>query len=315
MVSQHVGTGSFNSAFRFNAKEYDEETGNYYYGARYYEPKSSVWMGVDALATSYPGMNPYNFVMGNPIMAMDPDGNESDICETCPEDAKYDRFRNNLRLKWDYDAESGGLIRDHSYVPPFDFGDGYETMAPSHSISEAKKPLATKYKESIVGGSNVSKYLIYPIVESVYIAAQSLFTPNPRNLEGYFVSPKEKLDAGINALLVASPAVKSIGLLDDAAKTSGAGKYLFNNWHKGTFANRTQSVSYHLAKHGKGRTATQYTQDAMNFFNKNKGLGQNVILKDGTQGIKIQTKQIINGKTHRVGGYWTRDGKLVTFWD
>ena len=33
MVSQHVGTGSFNSAFRFNAKEYDEETGNYYYGA------------------------------------------------------------------------------------------------------------------------------------------------------------------------------------------------------------------------------------------------------------------------------------------
>lgn len=75
MVSQHVGTGSFNSAFRFNAKEYDEETGNYYYGARYYEPKSSIWMGVDALATSYPGMNPYKFTMGNPIMAIDPDGN------------------------------------------------------------------------------------------------------------------------------------------------------------------------------------------------------------------------------------------------
>ena len=74
LVSQHVGTGSFNSAFRFNAKEYDEETGNYYYGARYYQPKSSIWMGVDALATSYPGMNPYNFTMGNPIMAIDPDG-------------------------------------------------------------------------------------------------------------------------------------------------------------------------------------------------------------------------------------------------
>ena len=78
MVSQHVGTGNFNSTFRFNAKEFDEETGNYYYGARYYEPKSSVWMGVDALATSYPGMNPYNFVMGNPIMAVDPDGNSVD---------------------------------------------------------------------------------------------------------------------------------------------------------------------------------------------------------------------------------------------
>jgi RHS repeat-associated protein len=76
LVSQHVGTGSFNSTFRFNAKEFDEETGNYYYGARYYQPKSSIWMGVDAMATSYPGMNPYNFTMGNPIMAIDPDGDK-----------------------------------------------------------------------------------------------------------------------------------------------------------------------------------------------------------------------------------------------
>jgi hypothetical protein len=115
-------------------------------------------------------------------------------------------------------------------------------------------------------------------------------------------------------LTTGTPPIPAFGALK-AARGSGAGKYLLQNWHKGTFPNRTQSVSYHLAKHGKGRTATQYTQDAMNFFNKNKGLGQNVILKDGTQGIIIQTKQIINGKTRRVGGYWTRDGRLVTFWD
>lgn len=34
-------------------------------------------MGVDAMATKYPGMNPYNFTMGNPIMAIDPDGNDA----------------------------------------------------------------------------------------------------------------------------------------------------------------------------------------------------------------------------------------------
>ncbi|GIW99630.1 MAG: hypothetical protein KatS3mg111_2963 [Pirellulaceae bacterium] len=103
-------------------------------------------------------------------------------------------------------------------------------------------------------------------------------------------------------------------LVDNAPK--GVGKYLADNWHQGTFPNRMQSVRYHLAKHGKGRTAQQYTEDAMDFFHKNKHLGQKVTLKDGTPGIKIQTKIKIPGqKTRRIGGYWTHDGKLVTFWD
>ena len=32
--------------------------------------------------------------------------------------------------------------------------------------------------------------------------------------------------------------------------------YLFENWHKGTFANRTQSIAYHMGKHGNGRSAS-----------------------------------------------------------
>jgi len=119
--------------------------------------------------------------------------------------------------------------------------------------------------------------------------------------------------AAVGAKQVAKEAAE-VAVVAAKGVTNG-GEFLFNTWHKGTFANRTQSVMYHVGKHGNGRTAVQYTQDAMSFFNKNKGLGQNVILKDGTQGIKIQTKQIINGKTQRVGGYWTSDGKLVTFWD
>lgn len=48
----------------------------------------------------------------------------------------------------------------------------------------------------------------------------------------------------------------------------------------------------------------------MDFYNKNKHLGVPVILKDGTEAIKIQTG---TGK-NKVGGYWTKNGKLVTFW-
>lgn len=82
-------------------------------------------------------------------------------------------------------------------------------------------------------------------------------------------------------------------------------------WHKGTFNSAIDSMEYHLAKHGNGRTIEQYTNDAMNFYNKNKHLGKEVQLKDGSFGIKIET---ISGN-NKVGGYWTNDGKIVTFWD
>jgi RHS repeat-associated protein len=41
---------SLNSPFKYNGKEFDEETGNYYYGARYYDPKLCIFISVDPLA-------------------------------------------------------------------------------------------------------------------------------------------------------------------------------------------------------------------------------------------------------------------------
>ena len=84
-----------------------------------------------------------------------------------------------------------------------------------------------------------------------------------------------------------------------------------DDWYKSTFNTEEESMNYHLKKHGKGRTIEEYTKDATDFYNKNKKLGVDVILKDGTHAIKIQTG---TGK-NKVGGYWTKDGKLVTFWD
>ena len=60
--------------YKFNAKELDEETGNYYYGARYYDPKWSVWLSVDPMAEKYPGWSPYNYTLQNPVRYVDPTG-------------------------------------------------------------------------------------------------------------------------------------------------------------------------------------------------------------------------------------------------
>jgi RHS repeat-associated protein len=52
-----------------------EQTGNFYYGARYYDPKISVWLSVDPWRNKYPYITPYNFVENNPLILVDPDGN------------------------------------------------------------------------------------------------------------------------------------------------------------------------------------------------------------------------------------------------
>ena len=66
--------GAWNSPYLFNSKELDEETGLYYYGARYLNPTSGMWLSVDPLFEKYVGMSPYNYCTGNPVMMVDPDG-------------------------------------------------------------------------------------------------------------------------------------------------------------------------------------------------------------------------------------------------
>ena len=64
----------WNTPYLFNAKEFDEETGMYYYGARYYEPRISLWMTTDPLEEEYPNIITYGFCHNNPVVLVDPDG-------------------------------------------------------------------------------------------------------------------------------------------------------------------------------------------------------------------------------------------------
>jgi len=67
---------TWNTPYLFNAKEFDEETGMYYYGARYYEPRLSVWMSTDPLQEKYYNSSSYAYCNNNPIRFIDPDGKD-----------------------------------------------------------------------------------------------------------------------------------------------------------------------------------------------------------------------------------------------
>jgi RHS repeat-associated protein len=71
-VEEHSNTDR--TPYLFNGKELDEETGLYYYGARYYDPRTSVWQSVDPEAELYNAQSPYCYSLNNPINLNDPNG-------------------------------------------------------------------------------------------------------------------------------------------------------------------------------------------------------------------------------------------------
>ena len=67
---------TWNTPSLFNAKELDEEMGMYYYGARYYEPRLSLWISCDPKQGKYPYFTTYCYALNNPIKFVDPDGED-----------------------------------------------------------------------------------------------------------------------------------------------------------------------------------------------------------------------------------------------
>src|SRR5690606_27422216 len=73
--SANVPSGvGYDNKWKFNGKELDDATQMYYYGARYYDPRISIFVSVDPLAEKYPNYGGYIYTLNNPIMFVDPDG-------------------------------------------------------------------------------------------------------------------------------------------------------------------------------------------------------------------------------------------------
>ncbi len=97
LVDEHSTSNKM--PYLFNGKELDYETGLYYYGARYYDPKVSLWLNVDPLSGYNPiqetehyidgqhnggvfnfgNQNTYTYTYQNPIRYIDPNGKQADV--------------------------------------------------------------------------------------------------------------------------------------------------------------------------------------------------------------------------------------------
>ena len=66
-------TGTLTNPLRFTAREYDQESGLYFYRARYYDPQVGRFISRDPIGLMG-GLNLYAYARNNPVMRVDPRG-------------------------------------------------------------------------------------------------------------------------------------------------------------------------------------------------------------------------------------------------
>jgi hypothetical protein len=99
-------------------------------------------------------------------------------------------------------------------------------------------------------------------------------------------------------------------LVHNASQFCGPDLEAVNHWYPSTLKTSEASAKYHIDKHGKGRTLAEYTQEALDLWNKTKPEDRIPWkIMDGTMGWKIK------GGLWGGEGIYSKDGRVVTWHD
>ena len=131
--------------FGYNGMERDDEVkekrgtlgsgkGNSYdYGARFYDPRGVRWWKRDNFENKYPSLSPYSYSANNPILFIDPDGNEVEIAT--------DDLTNDNRRKVDIAIQNNPRLYNYLHNLTLNAHKNYYPHKPGEEVSEyANKP-------------------------------------------------------------------------------------------------------------------------------------------------------------------------------
>ena len=199
---EEVAAGLDKLPFRFTGKEMDEETGLYYYGARYLDPKYSRWLSGDPALGEYipkapiddeakkhnenlPGMGGvfnvvnlhlYHYAGNNPVKYTDPDGRETDTSlNNLKKVAKEIRATGSIDGKNIYLSPTN-LRRDGCFARASIIAEGLRAKGYKVDYAFANNP-------KIPGGKEDQRFN-YHIAASVEVDGKTYVVDPLYNLEG-----------------------------------------------------------------------------------------------------------------------------------
>ena len=149
LAEEHLN--SINSPFKYNGKELDEETGNYYYSARYYDPKLSIFISVDPLVDRT--RDAYGYCYQNPINLVDPTGMEPDWIRKINKDGtityEAEAGDSALSLYKQYGEKDGFTAKQANDIVEGQLGDNYQGEDGEQKSNVEVGDILTIYQEPI----------------------------------------------------------------------------------------------------------------------------------------------------------------------
>jgi len=131
---------SYELNYKFNAKELDAESGLYYYGARYYDPRISVWMSVDPLAEKYSYLSPYQYCGNNPISNLEIDGADWIPTQTATKSKGYNEFITTSPARRMMNEYQTGSMKKHDHH--INYNSKHTSWSGSADITISSIPIA-----------------------------------------------------------------------------------------------------------------------------------------------------------------------------
>ena len=190
---EKVKNGHESINYRFTGKEMDSETGLYYFGARYLDPKYSRWLSTDPALRDYipqapvndearknnqnlPGQgglfnhiksNLYHYAGNNPVRYVDPDGRETTVL-IIHANSGWEKLANGSHVAVHFSDPGtdsyGEFIPASLYDPSGSYDGGINAVRPSSGVfSERDSSSLNKYIDSVLNRKNGEYVIAYSI--------------------------------------------------------------------------------------------------------------------------------------------------------